>query len=66
MIAAVYLAMVYYTWRARNTKNFQGRNVNIEEVVIQIKREVIERIDLLQQSKKAQKCRNFIRQITCN
>ncbi|XP_070007307.1 uncharacterized protein [Nicotiana sylvestris] len=31
VIVALYLAMVYYTWRARSTKKIQGRNVNIEE-----------------------------------
>ncbi|XP_019235808.1 PREDICTED: uncharacterized protein LOC109216132 [Nicotiana attenuata] len=66
VIAAVHLARIYYTWRARNTKIFQGRTVKIDEIVVQIKREVKERIDLLHMSKKAQKCREFIRQLTCN
>ncbi|XP_070007590.1 uncharacterized protein [Nicotiana sylvestris] len=66
IVAVNIAAVIYHIWRVRNVKIFQGRTVNKAEVVTQIKREVIEMIDLLKQSKKAQKYRNLVRQITCN
>jgi len=66
IMAAICGAVLYHTWRARNWKKFKGRNVHTEEVVLQIKKEVIGRLSLLNKSKKAHKCRDFIQHLLCN
>lgn len=50
-------ALVYHVWKARNKKLFQGVNVQIGVLVIimQIKKEIVERIDLLKLSKRVHK-----------
>ncbi|WMV56909.1 hypothetical protein MTR67_050294 [Solanum verrucosum] len=66
IMAAICGAALYHTWRARNWKKFKGRNVHTEEVVLQIKKEVIGRLSLLNKSKQAHKCRDFIQHLLCN
>jgi len=66
IMAVICGAVLYHTWRARNWKKFKGRNVHTEEVVLQIKKEVIGRLSLLNKSKKAHKCRDFIQHLLCN
>ncbi|KAK4717695.1 hypothetical protein R3W88_016033 [Solanum pinnatisectum] len=66
IMAAICGAVLYHTWRARNWTKFKGRNVHTEEVVLQIKKEVIERLSLLNKSKKPHKCRDFIQHLLCN
>ncbi|KAG5592207.1 hypothetical protein H5410_042721 [Solanum commersonii] len=60
IVAALWRAMVYLTWRVRNWKIYRGVNVQNEQVITQIKQEFIDRTDRLQESKKLYKCRNFI------
>lgn len=64
IVAAIFGSMFYHTWRARNWRMFKGVNVNIEDVVRQIKQDVIERIDTSGRSRKAHTCREFLQKIT--
>ncbi|KAH0769592.1 hypothetical protein KY290_013573 [Solanum tuberosum] len=41
IIAAVWGAMIYHTWRARNWKLFKGRTVHTNSVIKQIKEEIV-------------------------
>ncbi|KAL3369675.1 hypothetical protein AABB24_010164, partial [Solanum stoloniferum] len=59
--AAICGAILYHTWRARNWKKFKGKHVHTEEAVAQIKKEIIERVQFFSSSRKAQKCKRFIR-----
>lgn len=43
IVAALWGAMVYHTWRARNWKIYTGVNVQNEQVITQIKQEFIDR-----------------------
>ncbi|XP_049406369.1 uncharacterized protein LOC125870045 [Solanum stenotomum] len=65
-IATISGAVLYHTWRARNWKKYKGKNVNTKDAVIQIKKEITERIQFLSNSKKAQRCRGFIQHLLCN
>ncbi|KAH0663151.1 hypothetical protein KY284_028082 [Solanum tuberosum] len=61
--AAIYGAMIYHTWRARNMKIFRNINVNTSCVIAQIQREIRERIDMLHCSKRAHRCTNLVSRI---
>lgn len=66
IMEAICGAILYHSWKARNWNKVKGKNVQIEEGVRQIKKEIIERIYLLNNSKKAHNCRDFIQNIICN
>ncbi|KAK4730417.1 hypothetical protein R3W88_023405 [Solanum pinnatisectum] len=53
VVAAVWSAIVYHTWRARNWKLYRGTIVNSEIVVAQIKIEFTKGMTLFKGSKKA-------------
>ncbi|XP_070055159.1 uncharacterized protein [Nicotiana tomentosiformis] len=64
LVAATWGAMVYHTWKARNWMLFKGTHVQAAEIVIiQIKREILARVDILSSSKKAHRCRNLVQQL---
>ncbi|XP_060200822.1 uncharacterized protein LOC132629103 [Lycium barbarum] len=66
VVAAIWGAVIYHTWRARNWRIFKKINVHREVVLTQIKLEIIERISILQRSRKAHSCRGFLRSLQCN
>lgn len=41
---AIWGAIIYHTWRSRNSKQFKDANVNRETIVTQIKQEIKERL----------------------
>nr|XP_033513248.1 uncharacterized protein LOC117277926 [Nicotiana tomentosiformis] len=61
--AAICATVIYHTWRVRNWKLFREVNVHSSEVIIIIKREIKERVEMLRASKKAQKCRRLVQDI---
>lgn len=66
MIAAVCGAVIYHTWKERNWRIFQDKTVHRIYVVVQIRKEVTERIDFLRNPMKALRCRRPIQQLLCN
>ncbi|KAK4726637.1 hypothetical protein R3W88_031554 [Solanum pinnatisectum] len=62
---AIWGARIYHTWRARNWKLFRGTIVNTEITITQIKKEIVERVDYLKDSRKASKCRYLVQKL-CN
>ncbi|XP_016544101.1 uncharacterized protein LOC107844122 [Capsicum annuum] len=42
IVAAVWGALIYHTWRARNRRIFQGQSAHTERVITQIKQELFE------------------------
>lgn len=65
VIAAAYQAMIYHTWKARNWKTFQQRIFKEEDVLRQIKKELVHRIEMLNSSKQAYSSRVFIKRLLC-
>lgn len=63
IMAAVYGAMVYYTWRARNWKVFRGITIQTNYVYTQIQQEIKVRVDMLRSSKRAHRCSLLINRI---
>ncbi|WMV40413.1 hypothetical protein MTR67_033798 [Solanum verrucosum] len=63
IVAAIWGAVIYHTWRARNWKKFKHTIVQADIVIIQIKKEIIERLDLLELSRKADRCRGHIQKL---
>lgn len=60
IIAAVWGAMIYHTWRARNWKLFKGRTVHTNSVIKQIKKEMLQRLTIPYLYKKLQRCRDLM------
>lgn len=46
-IAATCGAILYHIWRARNWKKFKGKTVHTEEAATQIKKKIMEKLQLL-------------------
>ncbi|XP_075084696.1 uncharacterized protein LOC142167954 [Nicotiana tabacum] len=63
VIAAVWGAMTYQTWRVQNYRVFKGAILQPTEVATQIKREIVQRIEVLRSSKKAHRSREFLHRI---
>ncbi|KAK6798204.1 hypothetical protein RDI58_005906 [Solanum bulbocastanum] len=59
MIATIWGTVIYHAWTARNWQIFRGTLVYTDAATVQIKKEVIERLDLLKGSKKASKCHSI-------
>ncbi|KAG5594548.1 hypothetical protein H5410_035780 [Solanum commersonii] len=53
VITIIWGAMIYHTWKTRNLNYFRGSSVNTNIVLAHIKKEVIERLNLLKGSRKA-------------
>lgn len=66
LMTAVWGAIVYHAWRARNWKVFKGINVHTSEVVTQIRKELVGRVKLHKSSKKARSCRGLYSKFLCN
>ncbi|XP_059285114.1 uncharacterized protein LOC132038465 [Lycium ferocissimum] len=63
IVAAVWGAMLYYTWQARNWKVFKQATVNKEYAIIQIQKEIRERFGMLSCSRKVHRCQVLIQQL---
>lgn len=61
MVAAVWGAMIYYTWQARNSRIFRKVNVDREFIFAQFKKEILDRLDILCKTKRARKNQLLIR-----
>jgi len=46
VIAALWGAMVYHIWKARNWKQFKGTNIQHADIVRDITREIVARIEM--------------------
>ncbi|KAG5589167.1 hypothetical protein H5410_039681 [Solanum commersonii] len=66
IVAAIWGAVIYHTWRARNWKKFKHTIVQAGIVIVQIKKEIVVRLDLLKLSRKAHRCRGYIQKLICN
>lgn len=66
IVAAIWGAIVYYTWKARNWTTFKHLRVPGETVVLQIKKDIVERLDLLKTGRKARSCSSLIHRLICN
>ena len=51
-MAAIWEAIVYYTWKARNWTTFKHLSVQTETVVLHIKKDIVEILDLLRMGRK--------------
>ncbi|XP_060216727.1 uncharacterized protein LOC132644165 [Lycium barbarum] len=63
ILAAVYGAVIYYTWMARNNSIFQGKNVSSNFVVQQIQSVIKERLNIFRDTKRGRKCSSFIQDL---
>lgn len=63
LAATIFGARVYHTCKARNWKLFKATTVKIEVATAQIKKEMIERLDLLGGSEKARKYTSLVQRI---
>ncbi|XP_060212170.1 uncharacterized protein LOC132639766 [Lycium barbarum] len=61
--AAVYGAVIYYTWMARNSMIFQGKNVSRNLVIQQIRNVITERLNIVRDTKRGRKCSSFIQNV---
>lgn len=66
VIAAIWAAIVYHIWRTRNWKIFRSVNVNAESIVTQMKKEIVDKVDLFKQSRKGQRCNVLFQRLLCN
>ncbi|WMV36747.1 hypothetical protein MTR67_030132, partial [Solanum verrucosum] len=66
IVAAIWRVVIYHTWRARNWKKFKHTIVQADIVIVQIKKEIVERLDLLKLSKKSHRCRGYIQNLNCH
>lgn len=63
IVAAVWGAMVNYTWRSQNWNLFKGQTVHIERAITQSKEELIDRLSLPYIQKKLDRSRGFKQRI---
>lgn len=61
--AAIFGAVIYHIWKARNWKHFMNLLIQAVEVSNQIKKEVQERIGCQKRTKRAYSCRDLIQQL---
>ncbi|KAG5616780.1 hypothetical protein H5410_016604 [Solanum commersonii] len=66
LVAAIWAAIVYYTWKARNWTTFKNMSVQTETVVLQIKKDIVERLDLLKMGRKGRSCTSLIHRLIWN
>lgn len=62
---AIIGAIVYHTWQARNWRIFRQISLNLEFCVWQIKKEMVDRIGMFVESKRAKQCPPMIQRF-CN
>lgn len=60
ILASIWEAMYYHAWRARNWKLFKGMRVKPEEALMQIRREILARLDMFVHFKRAPSSRNLL------
>ncbi|XP_075091651.1 uncharacterized protein LOC142171846 [Nicotiana tabacum] len=66
VMAAIWGATIYHIWTAMNKKLFQNRNVQVDTIVTQIKKEIKERIGMIKLSNRGSRSRGFIQRLLCN
>ncbi|XP_047251590.1 uncharacterized protein LOC124886707 [Capsicum annuum] len=59
IVARMWGALIYHTWQVRNKKIFQHITTPTSIVISQIQHELRERMNILKESKRAQKCQNW-------
>ncbi|KAH0752237.1 hypothetical protein KY285_005385 [Solanum tuberosum] len=59
VVTAIWGAIVYHIWKARNWKHFKGVQIQYTDIVEGIIRELIARIDMHKNTKRAHRCRSF-------
>lgn len=59
-VAAMYGATIYYTWQVRNWRHYRQEHVNTNFIITQIKKELLVRLERVQESRKARKCQDLI------
>ncbi|WMV22135.1 hypothetical protein MTR67_015520 [Solanum verrucosum] len=59
VVAALWGAMVYHIWKARNWKQFKGVSLQYSDMVKEITREIVGRIEMYKDSKRAIRSRSF-------
>lgn len=64
-VAAVYGAVIYLIWTARNQKIFKGRVIDSRFIIQQAKNVIKERIDIVRSSKRGRRCARLI-EVLCN
>uniref|UniRef100_M1B343 Non-LTR retroelement reverse transcriptase n=1 Tax=Solanum tuberosum TaxID=4113 RepID=M1B343_SOLTU len=62
-VAAMYGATIYYTWQARNWRQFRQKHVNTNFIIAQIKKELQVRLERVTESRKARNCQDLIHRI---
>lgn len=65
IMMAIYAAIIYQIWYARNVKNFQGKNLHIELVMQQVKDVIRVRLELLLPTKLGRQ-NAYLIQTICN
>lgn len=60
IVAATWEALIYYTWQVRNSKVFRQQNVQMDLKLVQIQRELCERLYMLNHTKRAGRCQALI------
>lgn len=63
LVTAIWGAMIYHTWKARNWKHFKETSMPPELVVAQVQKEVRERIDQVRNTKRASSGSYLIQQM---
>lgn len=64
LAAALYGALIYYAWQARNWRVYRGLNVDTRFITTQIQKEIRERVSLFIGSRKARRCQVLIQRIS--
>ncbi|PHU30862.1 hypothetical protein BC332_02955 [Capsicum chinense] len=64
LATAICGATIYHTWIARNWKLFRQITITVESAIIQIKKEIVERMKILQKIRKASRC-GYLTQKLC-
>lgn len=63
VVAAVWGATIYHTWKVRNWKIFRNTEVNTRYVAAQIKKEIKIRLEGIETTRKARRSKNWLQTI---
>nr|XP_016463101.1 PREDICTED: uncharacterized protein LOC107786164 [Nicotiana tabacum] len=66
LMTAIWGALLHHTWKARNWKLFKGINVHRSEIVSQIKKDVVVRLESYRTSRRARRCRGLVYKLLRN
>lgn len=65
IMVAVWGAMIYHTWKARNWRIFRQIHVNTQFTITQIQEEVRDRLGVLQANKKVENVKDVLLKLGC-